>query len=143
MPAIKYIVDLSEDERAQLLGITRSGNSPARKFKRAQVLLKAHQGFNDGQIAQMLGVGMATVGRTRKRFVEEGLDRALTERPRAGRPLEIGGKQQAHIIAMACSEPPSGHARWSLRLLAEKVVELAIVESLSHEGVRKILKKTN
>jgi transposase len=91
----------------------------------------------------MLGVGMATVGRTRKRFVEEGLESALTERPRAGRALEIGGKQQAHIIAMACSEPPEGHARWSLRLLAEKVVELAIVESLSHEGVRKILKKRN
>ncbi len=141
MAAIKYVVDLSNAEREQLLGITRRGISPARKLKRAQILLKAHEGFADGQIAQILGVGMATVGRIRKRLVEENLEGALNEHSRSGRPGEIGGKEKAHIIALACSAPPEGHARWSLRLLADKVVELEILESLSHEGVRKILKK--
>ncbi len=141
MAAIKYVVDLSDAEREQLLGITRRGISPARKLKRAQILLKADEGFADGQIAQLLGVGMATVGRIRKRLVAENLEGALNEHPRSGRPGEIGGKEKAHIIALACSAPPEGHARWSLRLLADKVVELEILESLSHEGVRKILKK--
>lgn len=141
MAAIKYVVDLSDAEREELLGITRRGISPARKLKRAQILLKAHEGFADGQIAQILGVGIATVGRIRKRLVEENLEGALNERSRSGRPGEIGGKEKAHIIALACSAPPEGHARWSLRLLADQVVELEILESLSHEGVRKILKK--
>lgn len=142
MPAIKYVVDLTDDERGQLMEITRRGRSPARKLKRAMIVLKADEGRGDGEIAQMVDVGLATVGRRRKRFVEEGLEMALSERPRSGRPLEIGGKQQAHIIAVACSQPPEGHARWSLRLLAEKAVELEIVESVSPEGVRKLLKKT-
>lgn len=142
MPAIKYVVDLTDDERGQLMEITRRGRSPARKLKRAMIVLKADEGRGDGEIAQMVDVGLATVGRSRKRFVEEGLEMALSERPRSGRPLEIGGKQQAHIIALACSQPPEGHARWSLRLLAEKAVELEIVESVSPEGVRKLLKKT-
>lgn len=142
MPAIKYVIDLRDDEREQLIEITRRGSSPARKLKRAMILLKADEGFNDGQIAQMVDVGLATVGRIRKRFVEEGLEKALSERPRSGRPIEIGGHQQAHIIALACSSPPAGHARWSMRLLAERAVELEIVESVSHEGVRKLLKKT-
>ena len=142
MPAIKYIIDLSDEEREQLREITRRGRSPARKLKRAMILLKADEGKGDGEIAQILDVGLATVGRIRKRFVEEGLEMALSERPRCGRPIEIGGKQQAHIIALACSEPPQGHARWSMRLLAERAIELQIVESVSHEGVRKLLKKT-
>ena len=142
MPAIKYVVDLTDDEREQLMEITRRGSSPARKLKRAMILLKADEGIGDGGIAQMVDVGLATVGRSRKRFVEEGLEMALSERPRSGRPIEIGGKQQAHIIALACSQPPAGHARWSLRLLAEQAVELEIVEAVSPEGVRKLLKKT-
>lgn len=142
MPAIKYIIDLSAEEREQLREITRRGRSPARKLKRAMILLKADEGIGDEQVAQMVDVGLATVGRIRKRFVEEGLEMALSERPRSGRPIEIGGKQQAHIIALACSEPPQGHARWSMRLLAERAIELQIVESVSHEGVRKLLKKT-
>jgi transposase len=125
-----------------LLGITQRGSCSARKLKRAQVLLKAHEDLSDEHIAEAVGICPATVHRTRKRFVEEGLE-ALDERPRSGRPQELEGKQQAHIIAMACSAPPQGHARWSLRLLADKVVELEIVESISHEQVRKLLKKTN
>jgi len=143
MPAIKYVIDLRDDERKQLIEITRRGSSPARKLKRAMILLRADEGFGDGEIARMVDVGIATVGRIRKRFVEAGLEMALRERPRCGRPVEIGGKQQAYIIALACSQPPEGHACWSMRLLAEKVVELEIVESISHEGVRKLLKKTS
>ena len=142
MPRIKYIVDLTDDEREHLMGITRRGNSSARKMKRAQMLLKADEGQSEEQIAEAVGSGLSTVHRTRRRFVEEGLE-ALNERSRSGRPREIEGKQEAHIIAMACSDAPEGHARWSLRLLAGKAVELEIVESISHEGVRKILKKTN
>ena len=142
MPIIKYIVDLTNDEREQLLGITGRGNSFARKMKRAQMLLKADEGQSEEQIAEAVGTSPSTVHRTRKRFVEEGLE-ALNERPRSGRPREIEGKQEAHIIAMACSDAPEGHARWTLRLLADKAVELEILESISHEGVRNILKKTN
>jgi transposase len=142
MPAIKYVIDLTDAEREQLKEVTRRGSSPARKLKRAMILLKADEGSDDEQVARMLDVGIATVGRIRKRFVEEGLDASLSERPRSGRPAEIGGKQQAHIIALACSQPPDGHARWSMRLLAQRAVELEIVESISHERVRTLLKKT-
>jgi transposase len=142
MPAIKYVIDLTDVEREQLKEVTRRGSSPARKLKRAMILLKADEGSDDEQVARMLDVGIATVGRIRKRFVEEGLEAAISERPRSGRPTEIGGKQQAHIIALACSQPPDGHARWSMRLLAQRAVELEIVESISHERVRTLLKKT-
>ena len=142
MPKIKYVVDLNEQEREHLLEVTRHGKSSARKIKRAHMLLKATQGLSDEQIAQAVDTSRATVLRTRKRFVEEGLE-ALNERPRSGQPNKLDGRQQAHIIAVACSEPPQGRARWTLRLLAAKVVQLDFAESISPETVRKILKKTN
>ena len=142
MPKIKYVVDLNEQEREHLLEVTRHGKSSARKIKRAHVLLKATQGLSDVQIAQAVDTSRATVLRTRKRFVEEGLE-ALNERPRSGQPNKLDGRQQAHIIAVACSEPPQGHAHWTLRLLAAKVVQLDFAESISPETVRKMLKKTN
>jgi transposase len=141
MAAIKYVVGLSDEERDQLVGITRRRNLPARKRRRAQILLKAHEGCETRQIAEALGVGIATVCHVRKRFVEEGLEGALKERPRPGGPVRIGGKARANIIALAVSAPPEGHARWSLRLLASKAVEMEIVDSLSHERVRQILQK--
>lgn len=141
MPKIKYVVDLSDDEREYLVGLTRRGEASARKIKRAQILLKADAGWGDAEIATAVGGSLATVQRTRKRFVAESLA-ALTERPRAGRPQRIDGRQQAQIVALACSAAPAGHTRWSLRLLADKAVELQIVDVLSHEGVRQILKKT-
>ena len=142
MPKIKYVVDLNEQEREHLLEVTRHGKSSARKIKRAHMLLKADQDLSDEQIALAVDTSMATVFRTRKRFVEEGLE-ALNERPRSGQPNKLDGKQQAHIIAVACSDPPQGHAHWTLRLLAAKVVQLDFAESISPETVRKMLKKTN
>lgn len=141
MPAIKYIVDLTDEEREQLLQLLRKGKSAARKLTRARILLKADEQLTDEQVAQALHLGSATVGRVRQRFVEEGLESALNERPRPGQRRKLSGKQEAHLIAVACSSPPQGHGRWSLRLLAGKVVELGLANSISPETVRKLLKK--
>lgn len=141
MPVTKYIVGLTEEEREQLLQLIRKGNSAARKLARARILLKAAEGLSDAQIAKVLDLGTATVGRVRKRFVEEGLESALQERPRLGQRLKLDGKQQAHLLAVACTNPPQGHARWTLRLLAGRVVELGWAESISPETVRQVLKK--
>ena len=108
MAKIKYAFDLSDQEREHLLDVTRKGKSAARKIKRAHMLLKASEGLNDECIAGAVGSSAATALRTRKRFVEEGLN-ALNERPRSGQPPKLDGNQQAHIIAVACSDPPQGH----------------------------------
>jgi transposase len=141
MPVTKYIVDLTEEEREQLLQLIRKGNSAAPKLARARILLKAAEGLSDAQIAKVLDLGTATVGWVRKRFVEEGLESALQERPRLGQRLKLDGKQQAHLLAVACTNPPQGHARWTLRLLAGRVVELGWAESISPETMRPVLKK--
>lgn len=142
MPAVKYIVDLTAEERDSLQRLIRRGKPAARQTIRARVLLKADQGLRDEEIATALEVGTATVGRIRQRFVEEGLASALKERPRPGQCPKLSGKQEAHLVAVACSTAPAGHARWTLRLLADKAVQLGLAESLSHETVRQILKKT-
>lgn len=142
MPAAKYIVDLSDEERAQLLGFIAKGKTSARKLARARVLLKADEGLADEAVVRALNVGIATVGRVRQRFVEEGLECALNDKPRAPRKRKLTGKQEAHMIAVACSQAPEGRARWTLRLLANKVVELGYAQSIAHETVRHILKKT-
>lgn len=142
MPALRYRVDLTETEREHLNQIIRRGKAPARMVTRARILTKAAEGLHDRQIAEALDVGMATVGRTRKRLVEEGLESALQERPRPGQRRKLDGKQEAHLIAVACSNAPGGHARWTLRLLASRVVELGLAESISHETIRRTLKKT-
>lgn len=142
MPAKRYIVDLTPQEREHLLGLLRRGKMSARKLTRARILLKADEGLSDEQIAQALHAGVATVSRLRKRFVEEGFENALKERPRPGQAPKLTGKQQAHLIATACSKAPEGRTRWTLRLLADKVVELGFVDSISPETIRKVLKKT-
>jgi transposase len=136
-------VDLTESEREQLLNIARRGKSSARKVKRALILCQADEGLNDQQVAEALLVGAATVSRVRQRFVEEGLESALNERPRPGQRRKLDGKQEAHLVAVACSQAPAGHVRWTLRLLADKVVELQFADSISPETVRQVLKKTN
>jgi transposase len=141
LPAKKYIVDLTNDERETLLQLIRKGKPSARKVTRARILLKASEGLTDAQIAAALNTGEATVERTRKRFVEEGLN-ALKERPRPGARPKLKGKQEAHLIALACSQAPEGRRRWTLRLLAGKVVELGFAQSFSREAVRRVLKKT-
>jgi transposase len=143
MGKAKYIVELAEEEQVRLRTLLRGGQAPVRMVARARVLLKAGQGYTDAEIAAALDVGTATVSRVRKRFVELGLEEALRERPRPGQRRKLSGKQEAHVIAVACSTPPEGHARWTLRLLAGKVVELGFTPSISPETVRQVLKKTS
>ena len=144
----RQIVRLTPDERAQLLGLISSGQAPARKLIHARILLKADHGpdgpgCTDEAIAEILHVGEVTVWRVRKRYVVEGLESALHHRhPKNHRPRRLDGDQEAHLIALACSEPPDGRSRWTLRLLASRMVELAYTERVSYETVRVTLKKT-
>ena len=143
MPAKLYRVNLTEAEREHLLGITRRGQSSGRKVKRSLILCKADEGLSDQQVAEALMVGPATVGRVRQRFVEGGLERALNDLPRPGQRRKLDGKQEAHLVAVACSAAPEGHTRWTLRLLADQAVKLELTDSISRETVRQVLKKTN
>jgi len=141
MPAKKYRVKLEADEREQLLELTRKGEIGARKMKRAQILLKADEGWKDADIINALNTSRSTVERTRKRLVEGGLDKALNEDPRPGQCVKLDGKAEAHLVALTCSDAPGGREHWPLRLLADKLVELGVVESVSHETIRQTLKK--
>jgi len=141
MPKKKYLVDLSPEEREELRQLVRRGKHSSRKVTRARILLLASDGSTDEQIVAALKTGFATVERTRKRFVEEGLG-CLTERARRGQAPKLTGKQEAHLVAIACSTPPTGRARWTLQLLADKVVELKFADSIARETVRQALKKT-
>jgi transposase len=142
MPSKLYIVNLTDDERQQLLDLVKKGRASARKLSRAHILLQAHDGATDPAIAASLHVGRATVERIRKRFVEGNLDRALNEDQRAGRAPMLDDKQEAWLIATACSRPPEGQKRWTMQLLADQMVRLKQVESISDETVRRTLKKT-
>ena len=142
MPNKKYIVDLTEAERTDLLALTNKGTVQARKMKRAQILLQADGGLTDAEIVAALRVSRPCVERVRQRFVAGGLPTALNEAKRPGAQRKLDGKQEARLIAEACSAPPAGHARWTMRLLADRVVELSLADSISHETVRQVLKKT-
>lgn len=137
----KYHVRLTPPERDELEALTRKGTHSVRRVKRGLVLLGAADGAKDETIAGRIGVTTNLVARTRKRFAEEGLAAALSERPRSGKPPQFKGKPEAYVIALACSEPPEGHARWTLRLLARRMVELEVVEGISHHTVRRMLKR--
>ena len=141
MPKKKYVVDLTAEERTTLEQLLQKGKSRARKLTRARILLQADEGQTDEEIATALAVGVATVERTRQRFVEANLE-ALNELPRPGGQCKLSGKQEAHLIAVACTPAPSGHTRWTLQLLAEQVVALGFAESIARETVRQVLKKT-
>ena len=143
MPALKYKVELKEEERTFLNQLVRRGETSARKVKRALALLNADEGLIDREIASTLRIGPSTVERTRRRYATEGLESALNERPRPGQKRKLDGKQEATLVAIACSAPPEGHATWTLRLLAGRMVELGQVETISRETVRRTLKKTN
>lgn len=142
MPKVLYRVRLKEDERDHLEALLRRGRHSARALTRARILLKADEGLADPAIAGALNVGTTTIFRIRQRFVEEGLEAALTERPRPGQPRKLTGKQEAHLVAVACSEAPEGHTHWTLRLLAGKAVELGFVDSISPETIRQAMEKT-
>lgn len=143
MPKKRYIVNPSEDEHRELLDLVKKGKTSARKLNRAHILLHAREGATDDAIAAALHVGRATVQRTRKRFVEGNLERALHEDPRPGREPKLNDKQEAFLIATACSTPPEGRNSWTMQLLADEMVRLGQVESISDETVRRDLKKTH
>ena len=142
-------VTLTEAERSELHVLIAAGSAPARKLMHGRILLKADAssegpGWTDARIAEALEVSRPTVERVRKRYVTEGLQAALNHRhPKAHRPRRLDGAQEAHLIVLACSTPPAGRARWTLQLLADKMVELQYVESVSDQTVRRTLKKTN
>jgi transposase len=139
----KYIVDLQEKERMSLRRIIRSGSHSARKIRWAHTLLKADSGWKDEKIAEALDLSVPTVQRIRQRFVEHGLEIALGAHIHKPRPYlqRLDGKQEAKLIALACSKAPEGSTRWTLRLLAQKMVELQMVERVSYQTVRRVLKK--
>ncbi len=141
-----YQVKLSQSERDHLENMVSTGTEKVRKLTRARILLKANAGWSDPEIAQALDVGVSTIERARKRYATEGLEAALNRKPtRRQYEQKLDGEAEAHLIALACGEPPEGYAEWSLRLLAERLVRLEQVdiESVSHETVRQVLKKTN
>ena len=137
-----YVVNLTDEETTSLRELVRKGTLSARKLTRAHVLLQANDGASDQTIADALHIGRATVERVRKRFVEGNLDQALSEAKRPGAKRKLDGKQEALLVATACSHPPHGHARWTMHLLADTLVTLTELPSLSDETVRRTLKKT-
>jgi len=137
----KYVVELTLEERDHLEALTRRGTVRARRMKRALALLAADEGDKDEDIADKAHLHRTTVEKTRKRFVEEGLEAALSERPRPGKTRLLDGRKEPYLIALACSDPPAGHATWTMQLLADGLVELNVVESISDETVRRTLKR--
>lgn len=138
----KYVVELTEEQRSYLLELLRKGEGQARMLTRARILLLSAEGKTDRFIADTLKVNPQTVRNIRKRFAEEGLEGALKERPRPGAQSKLNGKQEAFLVALACSDPPEGREHWAIQLLADRLVELGVVESISDETVRRVLKKT-
>jgi transposase len=140
--AKKYIVDLSEDEVSQLQAIIKKGKHKARTITRANILLMASEGETDQAIASTVRAHIATVQRIREKFVIGGLDFALKDEAHPPKPTKLDEKQEAFLIATACSNPPSGRVRWTMQLLADHLVSVGIVDSISDETIRQTLKKT-
>jgi len=145
----KYVVTLTQEERRMLQEMLSRGKAAARKLMHARILLKADvaaggPGWNDEAIVEALEVGRATVERVRKEFVEEGLPAALERRkPRRQYRRKLDGEGEAHLVALACQKPPEGHRRWTLKLLADRMVQLEYVDQISYQTVRRTLKKTS
>ena len=144
----KYVVELTSEEQRQLEGLVKKGKVAGYKIRHAQMLLKADQGkqgpgWRDKQIAQAFGAHLTTVERLRKRFVEQGLEAALERNKRQNYTCKLDGDAEARLITIACGEPPEGRNEWTLRLLADRLVELSVVDSISHMTVSRTLKKTN
>lgn len=142
MPRKAQPIKLTKVELSSLKNILRRGVAQARTQTRARVLDLLHRGHHPDQIAETLQISGATIFNIKRRYLEAGLDSALFDQQRSGRPPTIDGKMRAQITALACSRAPEGHASWTLRLLADKAVELGFVESISHTAVKKLLKKT-
>lgn len=149
MPKKKYVVSLTTEERLELTKITNTGKAAAYKVNHSRILLKSDinqegGGWCDSRICEAINISQSTVERVRKRFVEQGLEAALGRKtPTGHKKRRLDGEQEAHLIALGCSSPPEGYSRWSLRMLADKMVELEYVESIGYETIRQTLKKTN
>ncbi|MGH2415094.1 MAG: helix-turn-helix domain-containing protein [Microcystaceae cyanobacterium] len=139
----KTKIELTPAEIERLESFINSGSAKAREIKHANVLLKLNEGWTQAAIATAFKLTQRTVVRLKQRCLEEGVAATLVDKPRSGAPKKITGEQKALVVASACSSPPTGHQRWTLRLLADKLVELELIESISHSSVGAILKKTN
>jgi transposase len=143
MPKAIQPITLSENEQTELRMIASQGTHSARTIKRAQILLHSHAGREPQEIAAWLDIAVGTVYNVRRRYLTEGLPGALYEKPRPGQPVKLDLRQEAAITVLACSDAPAGHARWTVRLLADRVVKAEIVDSIAPETIRRFLKKTN
>jgi transposase len=141
MPKKQYVVKLTDEERSRLIELTRKGTIAARKLARAHILRLADEGKQDADMCEVLGVGLSTVERTRKKYVEGGLEEALNEHPRPGVARKLSEKGEAYLIALSCSAPPDDQVKWTMQLLADRLVEVGIVDEISDETVRRTLKK--
>lgn len=139
----KIQIRLKAKDRKRLQEIVKRGEAKARKITRCHILLLSDKKESNGKISRTLDIALLTIRRIQQRYVEGGVESAIEERARSGKPPKFSGKQQAKITALACSTPPEGRSRWTLRLLADKVVELELVDDISHKSVGEILKKTN
>lgn len=136
-----FVVKLSDDEKQTLLDLTNKGVSSARKIRRAYTLLHANDDAHDEDVARLLHASVATVERTRRRFVEGGLGLALNDLPKVGRARKLDGKQEAFVVALACTDPPVGREKWTMQMLADKVVELKVVDSICDDTIRRTIKR--
>jgi putative transposase len=136
-----YCIRLEEGEREELTNYLRRGKSSSRSLTRARILLLADEGRGDEEISDVLKVSKSTASRIRKRYCEGGLDFALREKSRSGAPTKLDGRIEAQLTHLACSEPPDGRSKWTVRLLADKLVEMEAVDSISHMSVQRLLKK--
>ncbi|NJL80881.1 MAG: helix-turn-helix domain-containing protein [Richelia sp. SM2_1_7] len=139
---MKHKVNLTTEQKQQFFNIVTKGSSSAREIRRAHTLLMANDGKTDKTISKTLHISIPTVERTRKKFCTEGLEKTLKERPRSGKPPKLTSSAEAYLIATTCSNPPSGYGRWTLKMLASKLVSLEVVDTVSESTVFRTLKKT-
>ena len=137
----RYEVKLTDEERKQLLSLTRKGELKARELKRIQILLLVDEGKENKEISENIHVSMTTISRIRRRYAEEGIISARKERPRPGAKPILNGRKEAVLIAQVCSDPPDGRSHWTMQLLADRLVKLEVVDSISDETIRRSLKK--
>lgn len=136
-----FVVKLTAEDRDYLTQFIRRGKASARSLARARILLMADEGYSNKEIVEVIKVSRPTVNHIRKRYCQEGLDSAINEKPRSGAPPKIDGTIEAQVTLLACSKPPEGKSTWTLKLLADKLVELEVIESISTMSVQRILKK--
>ena len=136
-------ISLKPSERAALKKLVTKGSAKAREIRRANILLMSDRGNSPKEISESLEINKRTIQNTKEKYLESGIDNALYDKPRPGAPNRFNGKARAKITSLACTDAPKGHTKWSLRLLAEKAVELGIVDDISHVHMGRILKKTN